>query len=101
MEPRSCDRGKLDGRVLGRFQCLLQWSRDHVIAERGIFEPSMAYGLWLQWSRDHVIAERAAGITNHNTGSELQWSRDHVIAERAATEGLPAPFIGFNGAAIM
>ncbi len=33
MEPRSCDRGKIDLGPHQRSRGLLQWSRDHVIAE--------------------------------------------------------------------
>ena len=104
MEPRSRDRGIGPGYVDSLWVVLLQWSRDHMIAEFGAIAPRTPSGYALQWSRDHVIAElldrfvlraislpasmeprsRDRGITLAyrpltTCNSALQWSRDHVI----------------------
>ena len=37
----------------------------------------------LQWGRDHVIAESEGLFEILENGQVLQWGRDHVIAESA------------------
>ncbi len=83
MEPRSCDRGKLAGDTdKRRSRPELQWSRDHVIAERSVNPHCLDPESRLQWSRDHVIAESPGPWEQSKRENPLQWSRDHVIAER-------------------
>ncbi len=82
MEPRSCDRGKFRDEVLSallecRFNgAAIMSSRKATLATMGC-----TCLCWLQWSRDHVIAERIELITEDSFEVKLQWSRDHVIAE--------------------
>src|SRR2546425_502927 len=39
----------------------------------------------LQWSRDHVVADRYASAEGTGHIIALQWSRDHVVADRGPT----------------
>ncbi len=55
---------------------------------------------WLQWSRDHVIAERKRLPVTLPMRASLQWSRDHVIAESSGLVFRLSREEGFNGAAI-
>jgi len=56
----------------------------------------------LQWGRDHLIAEIHSRLRKPAPCSVLQWGRDHLIAEIT-----PGPVTGtgctcsFNGAAII
>jgi len=95
---------------------MLQWSRDHVIAETALPAPRATPIFWLQWSRDHVIAEtrespglviseRVASMEprsrdrgnpecgqGEDDGNTLQWSRDHVIAETSRLPNRSTPY---------
>jgi len=54
----------------------------------------------LQWGRDHVIAEIRRDAWKLEHKSMLQWGRDHVIAEITRLFLILHPLSGFNGAAI-
>jgi len=83
MGPRSSDRGNL--RLAE--ECLsnagvLQWGRDHLIAEMGVLARDFLEGRRLQWGRDHLIAEIRDSSRESSAGyARLQWGRDHLIAE--------------------
>ena len=55
----------------------------------------------LQWGRDHVIAEFNDYAAHFIYAAKLQWGRDHVIAEFEKNLGRRLRDNGFNGAAIM
>ena len=81
MGPRSRDRGigSFGGELLQA--AVLQWGRDHVIAEFAREDARPDHVPPLQWGRDHVIAEFAAVGAPVAMALRLQWGRDHVIAE--------------------
>ncbi len=107
MEPRSCDRGKTEGQIMAITAQELQWSRDHVIAERWLTEWILAIRRYasmeprscdrgkkhmheLAAARDDASMEprscdRGKLPIEYDDAPpvRLQWSRDHVIAERS------------------
>ena len=73
-----------------------------MIAELGIRERELRAALLLQWGRDHVIAELKHPIPPVvQAHFLLQWGRDHVIAELTIFMAVRRGFGSFNGAAIM
>ncbi len=72
-----------------------------MIAESWYAPQEAKQSIELQWSRDHVIAERRLGDDVLFRVVLLQWSRDHVIAESCQPCQSGVSSQGFNGAAIM
>jgi len=82
MGPRSSDRGNaLKECGATRLLELLQWGRDHLIAEMIRLDVVAGGQRWLQWGRDHLIAEIRRCRSLHGATARLQWGRDHLIAE--------------------
>jgi len=66
---------------------MLQWGRDHLIAEILIDYGDTSLLLTLQWGRDHLIAEMiSSSVIFASSEERLQWGRDHLIAEMAARQ---------------
>src|SRR2546426_11558441 len=83
MEPRPRGRGSsAKAGWPGRCSNELQWSRDHVVADRPLFTRKGHRVMWLQWSRDHVVADRERAKLGMEAAKMLQWSRDHGVADR-------------------
>jgi hypothetical protein len=62
---------------------MLQWGRDHTVAELCSRKPSKLSMKWLQWGRDRAAAELPREFSPPYDMIVLQWGRDRGVAELA------------------
>ena len=100
MGPRSRDRGI--GRSYALPLLVAEASMGPRSRDRGIAPASRAAApsRLLQWGRDHVIAEFQSPRPWASAHAQLQWGRDHVIAELDGRRPDRRRSARFNGAAI-
>src|SRR5579884_2143760 len=102
MGPRSNDRGNLAHTLLTRpGKSALQWGRDQMIAEIGLFATRQDWAGMLQWGRDQMIAEirRKTGFKPlcHEASMGPRSNDRGNLTRKGSNDGR---YYCFNGAAI-
>src|SRR5581483_7916104 len=106
MGPRPSGRGNTAGNLLIAIVAVLQWGRDHLVAETSSQPSALSVDrrasmgprpsgrgnhvhvsgqpeivIVLQWGRDHLVAETLPSQGRARGEWLLQWGRDHLVAE--------------------